>query len=67
MPGTHTCRICGIGIRDSDDVIWAHDEPLHLGCTDAHKKAPRRRLGMWAAMGSGGQMAIGDVQRDTPT
>ena len=54
-------------IRDTEVFVWRADEMLHADCTEPHSEAPRRRVGLWAAFGSGGQMAMGDVQRDTPT
>ena len=61
------CRVCGIEIRNGDASVFVHDEPLHLDCAQAPEEPKRRRLGLWAAMGSGGQMAMGDVQRGTPS
>lgn len=43
----------------------AGDEEFHLACVEAPATRRRRRLGAWAAMGSGGQMAMGETQRDT--
>ena len=61
-----SCRICGVEFRDGDDVIMVAYEALHAGCAEPHKPAKRRKIGAWASMGSGGQMALGDVQRETP-
>lgn len=65
MTNARTCRVCGTGIRATDEVRWVHDEPLHAACIEAHQAPPRRKLGAWAAMGSRGQMAMGAVQQDT--
>ncbi len=62
-----TCRVCGIEVRDSDDAVEVDGHHLHVGCAGPHKEPESRKVGMWAAMGSRGQMAMGDVQRDTPT
>jgi hypothetical protein len=59
------CRICGTEIRDGDDVVKSHGMEAHVGCVEAPKSAQQRRLGRWAVFGSRGQMAIGDVQRET--
>jgi hypothetical protein len=67
MPGSKVCRVCGVGIRDTDDVMWVRDELLHTACTEAHQQPKRRRIGSWAAMGSSGQMAMGDVQSGKDT
>ena len=61
------CRVCGIEIRNGDTSVFVHDEQLHVDCARPPETPRRRRLGLWAAMGSGGQMAMGDVQRDTPS
>jgi hypothetical protein len=37
---------------------------MHAGCVEALKVPKRRGVGAWAAFGSVGQMAMGDVQRD---
>ena len=60
------CRVCGIEFRRSDATVFVHDEQLHIDCAQPPAATKRRRVGLWAAMGSGGQMAMGDVQRDTP-
>jgi hypothetical protein len=60
-----TCRICGIEIRDGDDAVTVDDHTVHSACADAPKSAERRQVGSWTAYGSRGQMAIGDVQRNT--
>jgi hypothetical protein len=61
------CRLCGVELREADETVEADGHLLHVGCTAPHAKPPRRKVGLWAAMGSEGQMAMGDVQRDTPT
>jgi len=58
-----TCRVCGGDLRAGDDAVMAGDEEFHLACVEAPARRPRRRLGAWAAMGSGGQMAMGETQR----
>ncbi len=60
------CRVCGIEFRSGDAIVFVADEQLHIDCARPHAATKRRRVGLWAAMGSGGQMAMGDVQRDTP-
>jgi len=62
-----TCRACGNEIAGGDDVIVVAEATLHAGCVEAPKGPKRRRVGAWGAMGAAGQMAMGDVQRDTPT
>jgi hypothetical protein len=59
------CRICGTAIREGDDVVKAQGVDVHAGCVEPPKPPRRRRLGRWAGFGSRGQMAIGDVQRDS--
>ncbi|MEN9646000.1 MAG: hypothetical protein RL238_2669 [Actinomycetota bacterium] len=61
------CRVCGIELRSGDDYVFVADERLHVDCARPPAQARRRRLGLWEAMGSGGQMDMGDVQRDTPS
>ena len=61
------CRICGIEFRGGDDTVAVTDEQLHAGCVEPHKQSKKRTVGMWAGMGSRGQMAMGAVQRNTPT
>lgn len=61
-----TCRICGNEMREGDDLIVVDDHALHTDCAEAPKSSKRRQVGRWAAMGSRGQMAMGEVQRDTP-
>ncbi len=58
------CRICGNELRDGEDVIDVAGDAIHPDCARAPKKPVRRKLSMWASMGSRGQMAMGDVQRD---
>ena len=60
------CPACGIEFRDGDDIVVVDDQSLHPDCAAPHKSDPRRQVGKWAAMGARGQMAMGDVQRDTP-
>jgi hypothetical protein len=62
-----TCRVCGIEFRNGDDTVTVNGEQLHVDCAGPHKEPKQRKLGMWAAMGSRGQMDMGDVQRDMPT
>ena len=57
------CRVCGVEIREGEDIVIVDDERLHAGCVEAHKDPKRRRIGAWAAYGSRGQMDMGDVQR----
>ena len=66
MGDMDTCRVCGASLRDEDDVVVLDEHKLHAACVESHKEPKRRRVGAWAAMGSRGQMAMGDVQRDTP-
>jgi len=61
-----TCRMCGVDFRDADEVVIVDDRTFHLDCVGPLKSEKRRQVGLWAAMGSRGQMAMGDVQRDTP-
>ncbi|MEI8239152.1 MAG: hypothetical protein WCI22_06985 [Actinomycetota bacterium] len=61
------CQVCGIECRHDDDTIVVGDQRVHAGCVEAPATPKRRQVGAWAAMGSRGQMAMGDVQRDTPT
>ena len=60
------CRACGIEIGKRDDFVVVADARMHVGCVEVSKEPKKRQIGMWAAMGSRGQMAMGDVQRDTP-
>lgn len=57
------CRVCGIGFHEEDVTVVA-GRRLHAGCAEASAELKRRKIGMWAAVGSRGQMAMGDVQRD---
>jgi hypothetical protein len=61
------CRVCGIELRSGDDTVTANGEQLHVDCAEPHKEPKKRKVGPWAAMGSRGQMGMGDVQRYTPT
>lgn len=61
------CPICGIECRTSDDIVVAGDHRMHAACAEAPAAPKRRKVGAWAAMGTRGQMAMGDVQRETPT
>jgi hypothetical protein len=61
-----TCRICGDEVRAGEDVVVLGDETIHAVCVEAPKGRSRRRVGAWAAFGSQGQMAMGDVQRENP-
>jgi hypothetical protein len=61
------CRVCGGRVGKDTDAVLVGGQALHAGCVESHKEPKKRRIGMWAAMGSRGQMAMGDVQRDTPT
>ncbi len=56
-----------MALRDDDDTIVVDGHRLHVACAEAPARPKRRKIGAWAAMGSRGQMAMGDVQRDTPT
>lgn len=67
MSDMDTCRVCGAALRDDDDIVVLDEHKVHAACVEAHKEPKRRRVGAWAALGSRGQMAMGDVQRDTPT
>jgi len=59
-----TCRICGNELRDGEVVIDLGVDEVHPDCAGApHERGPRK-LGLWASMGSEGQMAMGDVQRE---
>ena len=60
------CRVCGVEIREGDDIVAAHDEILHLACVDAPKEGKRRKLGAWVTFGSRGQNSLGAVQKDRP-
>ncbi len=62
-----SCRACGIEVGERDDVVTIGDATLHAACVEPHKGPKRRRVGAWAAMGSRGQMAMGEVQKDMPT
>lgn len=62
-----TCRACGIEVGERDDAVTVGDATLHASCVEARKGPKRRRIGAWAAMGSRGQMAMGEVQKDMPT
>ena len=57
------CRLCGNELRGGESVIEVGGSLVHHDCAGAHVQAPHRKIGLWAAMGSAGQMAIGDVQR----
>jgi hypothetical protein len=61
-----TCRACGTAIGELDDVVTVADSTMHASCVEPAKGTKQRRIGMWAAMGSRGQMLMSDVQRDTP-
>jgi len=61
-----TCRICGLHTRPGEHLVMVHDEEVHRACVDAPVRPSRRRIGAWAAMGSGGQMAMGAPQREMP-
>ena len=63
---SESCRVCGSMIRAGDDRVITDGRALHASCVEAPKKSKRRRIGWWAAMGSRGQMALGDVQRPQP-
>jgi len=58
------CRICGNEVREGEDVVDVAGDAVHPDCAGAPKKEGRRRLGMWVSMGSRGQMAMGEVQRE---
>ncbi len=60
------CRMCGVNFREGDDVVIVDDQTLHVDCAGPLKSDKPRQVGLWAAMGSRGQMAMGAVQRDTP-
>lgn len=60
------CRACGTAIGELDDVVTVADSAMHAGCIEPPKHTKQRRIGMWAAMGSRGQMMMSPVQRDTP-
>jgi len=59
-----SCRICGSEIREGDDATVVGDDRVHPDCVSAPTKPPRRRIGMWASIGTRNQMAMGDVQRE---
>ena len=61
------CPICGIECRADDDTVVEGDHRMHAACVEAPTAPKRRKVGAWAAMGARGQMAMGDVQRETPT
>ena len=67
MEPNSVCPICGIECRADDDTVVAGDHRMHAACTEAPASPKRRKVGAWAAMGARGQMAMGDVQRETPT
>ncbi len=60
-----TCRICGDELRDDDEVVEVGSELLHPACVDAPSSAARRTVREWAALGSRGQLAMGETQRGT--
>ena len=59
-----TCRICGNEVREGEDVVRVGEDAVHPDCAGAPKKRRGRKIGMWASLGSRGQMAMGDVQRE---
>lgn len=59
------CRLCGIELRDGEDVVEVGGHEVHPDCAGAHVEPERHHLGTWATMGSAGQMALGDVQRNS--
>ena len=59
-----TCRICGNELRESEDTVLVGEDAVHPDCAGAPKKPGRKKIGMWASMGTRGQMALGDVQRE---
>ncbi|HQZ33714.1 MAG TPA: hypothetical protein PK020_04770 [Ilumatobacteraceae bacterium] len=61
------CRMCGVNFREGDEVVVVDDHTFHVDCAEPLKTETPRQVGLWAAMGSRGQMAMGAVQRDTPT
>lgn len=61
----NVCRVCGIECRAEDETVFVNWVRIHVACAVAPTVPKRRRIGRWAAMGSGGQMALGAVQRDT--
>ena len=60
------CTACGLAVRNGDDLVIVGTRRFHNDCVIAPVAHARRRIGAWAAMGSRGQMAMGDVQRDPP-
>ena len=63
---TTSCRMCGVNFRDGDDVVEVDGRTLRVDCAGPLNAEKRRQIGMWAAMGSRGQMGMGAVKRDTP-
>lgn len=61
------CAICGLELRHGDVAVEVQGRMLHADCVDPPEPGKRRQVGRWAAFGAGGQMTMGDVQRDTPT
>jgi hypothetical protein len=62
-----TCHLCGIELNEEDDVVVVDDNhSVHVSCASAPSGTGRRQVRPWAALGSRQQMAMGDVQRDTP-
>ncbi|MFZ4719889.1 MAG: hypothetical protein ACOYMR_10715 [Ilumatobacteraceae bacterium] len=58
------CRICGLATRPEEHLVMVRDDEVHRACVDEPVGPKRRRIGAWAAFGSGGQMAMGAVQQD---
>lgn len=58
------CAACGLPVRAAEDHVVLGNHRFHPGCVDPPSSGGRRRPGGWVAMGSRGQMAMGDTQRE---
>lgn len=59
------CAVCGREIRAREDVVTVGDHLVRYHCAEPAEKPKRRKLGIWASMGSSGQMAMGDTQTES--
>jgi hypothetical protein len=57
------CRLCGLELREGEDVVEVGGHLVHPDCAGTHAEAEKHHLGTWASMGQMQQMALGDVQR----